>query len=136
MVTEVMVKETLSAEMISAGRELIEHLDRAGFPVSAALWFYFDDTNSWRLIIGTPGITDNGPQKAYEEIYSILHNIQGDTPKVSFRDITVVDTKSDRLLSVLRLMMKLPGPAIHSVRFAGNVVNGVLINDVYIYRLG
>jgi len=135
MATEVVVKETLSAEMTFAGREIVEHLDRAGFPVSAALWFYVDDTNSWRLIIGTPGITDNGPQKAYEEIYSILHNIQGNTPKVSFRDITVVDAKSDKLLSLLRLIFKLPGPAIHSVRFAGNVINGVLINDAYIYRL-
>ena len=51
MATEVVVKESLSSEMISVGAELTRLLDAEGFPVTASFWFYLSETNTWRLVI-------------------------------------------------------------------------------------
>ena len=60
MVTEMVIKESLSNEMISAGSELTRRLDEAGFIVSASLWFYVPDSNTWRLIIASPEVRTRG----------------------------------------------------------------------------
>jgi len=54
MVTEALVKESLSSEMISAAEELTRRLDEARFIVSASLWLYIPEINTWRLMIGIP----------------------------------------------------------------------------------
>ncbi len=46
MVTEALVKESLSSEMIAAGAELTRRLDEARFVVSASLWLYIAETNT------------------------------------------------------------------------------------------
>ncbi len=133
MVTEVVVKESLSSEMISAGAELTRLLDEAGFHVSASLWLYLSDANAWRFIVATPGVRDNGPKKAYEEIRSVLAKIPDNHAKIEFRDISAVDADGDPLISLMRFVFKLSG--INGIRFTNNVINGVLIEDAYIYRI-
>lgn len=114
MVTEVVVKESLSSEMISAGAELTRLLDNAGFNVMAALWFYSLELNAWRFIIATPGINDQGPKKAYEQIQSVLNNPHNQVG-ISLRDISVVDAE-DNLISALRVMARVQG--IGGIRFS------------------
>ncbi|MFN2514070.1 MAG: hypothetical protein ABR568_21985 [Pyrinomonadaceae bacterium] len=52
MATEVVVKHSLSDEMISAGAELTRRLDDARFIVSASLWLFTPETGGWRFVIG------------------------------------------------------------------------------------
>lgn len=132
MVTEVVVKESLSSEMISAGAELTRLLDKAGFPVSASLWLYLSESNAWQFVIATPGIRDNGPKKAYEDIYSVHAKIPDIESKIPYRYITVVDAASDPLISLLRPLFH---PRATQTRFTHMVINGVLIEDAYIYRI-
>jgi hypothetical protein len=132
MVTEMVVKESLSTEMISAGAELTRRLDQMNFIVSASLWFYLSDINSWRLIIATPEVRVNGPKKAYKQIQSAIAKMPENQPKIALKDISVVDSQ-DPLISLLRMFGRVEG--ISGVRFSNNVINGVPIEDAYIYRL-
>jgi hypothetical protein len=42
--------------------------------------------------------------------------------------------KDDPLLKLLRIAIK-TGPGISNIRFSRNTINGVIIEDAYIYRL-
>jgi hypothetical protein len=134
MVTEMVVKESLSNEMIAAGEELTHRLDGAKFIVSASLWFYIPETNVWRFIIGSPEVRINGPKKAYKQVQAVISKMPDNQPKIQLKDLTVIDS-NDPLLSLLRVATKTGDDAISSIRFTHNVINGVLIEDAYIYRI-
>src|SRR6266550_4760732 len=102
MVTEMVVKESLSERMISAGAELTRRLDEAGFVVAAALWFYDPESNDWRLIIASPGVHTKGLKTFYKEVQSVLRTMPEDEYAISLKDISVVDL-SDPLISLLKV---------------------------------
>lgn len=133
MVAEVLVKESLSSEMIAAGAELTRRLDAAGFVVSASLWLYTSETNSWRFVIGNPEVMIHGPKQAYRQVQSVISQIPVEQIKIALKDITVIDS-NDPLLSLLRVAVK-TGDGISGIRFTHNVINGTLIEDSYIYRI-
>jgi len=86
MVTEVLVKESLSEQMISAGSDLIRRLDEAGLKVSGALWFYDTDSNDWRLIIVSPDVRVKGVKTVYEEVQSVVRATPDDQSIISLKD--------------------------------------------------
>jgi hypothetical protein len=127
------VKESLSSEMISAGSELTRRLDESGFLVSAAFWLYEPDSNSWRFIIGTPEVETQGLKAAYKKVQTVVAAIPEDRPKIPLKDISVVDS-NDPFISLMKAGIR-TGSGIVGIRFARNMINGVLIEDAYIYRL-
>jgi hypothetical protein len=133
MATEMVVKEALSSEMISAGEELTRRLDEARFIVTASLWLYITEANDWRFIIGSPEVRTNGPKKAYKRIQNVIAKMSEDQPKIQLRDVTVIDS-NDPLISLLRVAVG-TGEGVSNIRFRHNVINGVLIEDAYIYRI-
>ena len=133
MVTEVLVKESLSSEMISAGAELTRLLDASGFAVSASLWLFMPETNTWRLVIANPEVSHHGPKKAYRKVQWAISRIPAANLKIALRDITVIDS-NDPLPSLLRMAVKTDN-GISGIRFTHNVINGTLIEDSYIYRM-
>lgn len=116
---------------IEGGRRLIEALDAAGFPVSSAFWFFDPSPEDWRLVISTPMVDTKGPLKAYEAIDPVLQNLG----PVEFRliDIVAVGAK-DRWVTPLRAAIH-TGPGITGMRIRRNVLNGLQVEDAYIYRL-
>ncbi len=132
MVTEILVKESLSDRMTSAGSDLVRHLDQAGLRVTAALWFYDPDSNSWRLIIATPDVGTRGLKAIYGEVQSVVITLPEDR-SIPFKDISVVDA-NDPLISLLRSAIS-TGDGIAGITFSRNMINGTLIEDAYIYRL-
>lgn len=133
MATEVVVKESLSNEMISAGEELTRRLDQARLVVDASLWLYNAETNTWRFVISSPEVRVHGPKWVYKKIQSVVSQIQWEKSKIPLKDITVVDSQ-DPLISVLRLTVK-TGDTVSGIRFTQNVIDGVFIEDAYIYRM-
>ena len=72
MVTEMVVKESLSSEMIFAGAEIIRRLDETQLIVSASLWLYIPEIDAWRFIIASPEVGTQGPKKAYKKVPSVI----------------------------------------------------------------
>jgi hypothetical protein len=58
------VKANLTSEMIDAGRELLEALDRAKFRARACFWFYFPESDRWRFVVASPEVRSRGPLAA------------------------------------------------------------------------
>jgi hypothetical protein len=131
---EVLVKESISREMISAGDRLTRHLVASELPIDALLWLYVPESNSWRFVVASPEVSASGPKSVYQRLRAIIEQMpQTDDQTVSWDDIVVVDTK-DPLIELLRQALP-SGEGVSGIRFSRNVVNGVLIEDAYIYKL-
>lgn len=133
MAEEVVVTHILSEEMIGAGAGLVDHLDKAHFPVHAALWLYRAEAERWRLLIATPGVKSVGPRKAYTRVRSILSMTPEGEPRLGTQNISIVDVQ-DPLISLLRRAIR-TGEGISGIRFSRNTINGTFVEDAYIYRL-
>jgi hypothetical protein len=117
---------------IREGKGLIEALDKEGFQVEAAIWFYFTDSGEWRLLIASPFVEKDGPKKAYSFIGSVLAKL-APPYEISLKDISVVSPKH-HLITLLRKAIR-TGPGLSGIRFTRNVINNTLIEDAYIYRI-
>lgn len=129
----VFVSNVLTEEMISAGEKLIKHLDQTDLSVKASLWFYDFESNTWRLIIAAPEIRTHGPRMAYSRIQSILHRNPDISQTISLNDISAVEDR-DPLIILLRSAIK-TGMGVSKIRFSGNAINGVFIENALIYRM-
>ena len=130
---EVVVTRTLSEEMIKAGASVIAKLDRDNLPVGAALWMYYPEAEVWRLVIGLPKVKSQGPKQAYERVQSTISKIPKTERTIGLQNISVVDI-TDPLLSLLRGAIG-TGGGISGIRFSRNTIDGVFVEDSYIYRL-
>lgn len=61
MAEEPMVSVDLTSEMIEVGRQLLEVLDRYKFRARARFWFYFEESERWRLVVASPEARMGGP---------------------------------------------------------------------------
>lgn len=129
-----MASTALVDAKVSAGRKLIELLDKKRFPVTAALWFYRGDSDEWRLLISSPAADNRGTRASYRQIQEHLRSGRV-TPGIKLDEIQIVPN-NDPLLALLRTAIRTDGaPSIGSVRFQRNVINNVMIEDALIYRL-
>ncbi|HUT45712.1 MAG TPA: hypothetical protein VMX36_05470 [Sedimentisphaerales bacterium] len=127
-----MDKPTLVDADMKAGEVLLSKLDEIEFNVKAALWFYVQDSEEWRLIIASPIVDKDGQKKAYETVQSQLQELNG-RYELSLRNISLV-SPGDKLIKALKSVFKLD-KAISPIRFTRNVIDGMFIEDAYIYRL-
>ena len=119
--------------MISAGERLARYLVNSEIPIDALLWIYVPESNAWRFLVASPEVKINGPKSVYQKIRSSIEQMPGDEERVAWDDIVVVDS-NDPLIKLLRQAIT-TGQAISGIRFSRNIVNGVLIEDAYIYKL-
>ena len=127
-----MDKTALVDRYVEDGRRLVEALDRHNFPVTAAFWFYMPDSDEWRLLIASPVAEEKGPKGAYEDVQSVLSELNPPL-EMALSDVSAISPTHE----LVRLLGQaiVTGPGISGIRFTRNTVNGVFIEDAYIYRL-
>ena len=131
-----MDKPTLVDADMKAGEALLGKLDKAKFNIKAAFWFYLSEPEEWRLFLASPVFDKEGPTKAYEKVQSELAELKKGSEQdyeLSLQNISVV-SPNDNLIKLLKSAVK-TGPGVSHIRFARNVINNVLIEDAYIYRV-
>lgn len=127
-----MVVNLLNEKNIEAGQKLLNQLDKSNIKVDAALWFYFEDIESWKLIIALPDLSKFGPKMAYKEVQKAINKL-GTEIDISLNDVAISKPDSS-LLNLFKIAIK-TSTGIHNIRFSNNIINGHLIKDSYIYRL-
>ena len=124
-----MVTDLVVGREISLGEELLRALDRARFPVYAALWSL--KAGTWRYVIAAPVGVSDGAREAYRQVNEILRS----TPVgMSLADITVVDPQ-DPVVQALRPVVHTDLDEVSGVRVTADTINHVFIEDAYIYRM-
>jgi hypothetical protein len=132
MAKELLVTDALSEKMIQAGGKLVERLDADAANIKSALWLYFPDSRNWKLILASETVETDGPRKLYEKIQGANRSASEPEETVSLNDI-VVSTPKHELISELAMMIG-TGQGISGIRFTRNNINGIYIDDAYIYR--
>ncbi len=123
----------LTEEMIKSGEALIHKLDNSGARPDAAFWFYFRDIQAWKLVIAELKVGKQGPKESYRQIQKLFGKYSNEIIGLSLDDVAVSKPNA-QIVNVLRMAMR-TGSGISGIRFTNNVVNGVLIEDAYVYRL-
>lgn len=124
------MSDYLAPEMIQAGRDLIQELDRHKFPAKAVLWLYEEELDRWSLVIATPYLRSMGPLKSYRSVQKVLSKFE--TP-IDLGSVSLVDTK-DRLIKGLSTPF-LRRAAASGLRLSHAIISGRVIDDAYIYRV-
>lgn len=117
---------------ISEGKQLIEELDKVQFPVKSALWFYYSDSDSWKLLIASPNLEGEGPIKVYKYIQQILEKME--LKYLTLNDISVIALLHS-LIQLLSSAVSTGEKSISGIRFTANTINNTYIEDAFIYRL-
>lgn len=133
MAKELLVTEMLSEQMIMAGADLLKKLDESLCNVKAAFWMYFPDEKTWKYIVASPLVKDEGPRKYYKRIIDANAKIGNTENVISLNDISVSNI-DNQLIQLLKFAIS-TGDSISNIRFSKNTVNGVFIDDTHIYRM-
>jgi hypothetical protein len=145
------VKTLLVDEDLKEGRRFLEHLavtearvelswgkhrpafvGRPDLRVRAAFWWYFPESQEWRLVIATPLVDEVGPLLGYGVIQKKLSTI---TPPLTLnlQNISLISPKDPRVKAFNRAMKIAPDPA--GARFTRSALDGTYVEDAYVYRL-
>lgn len=127
-----MVTYTLTEAQIKAGEALIKAGDTSNMRIDAAFWFYFQDQEAWKLMLSIKGVEKLGPKSTYNKLQKLITKTKINE-QLTLSEIALTKHKAP-LLNLMRAAIK-TGPGISGIRFTGNVINGQLIPDAYIYRL-
>ncbi len=126
-----MYKRVLVEPEIREGDRLLQALDDARFPITAAFWLYSDDADEWRLVIVSPTVSNPGPRQAYALVDLTLN---------SFPDAPInIPTERIYLLTPFDLRYK----EIRSAALGGSTGLGLAkgptrnlsMEDAYVYRM-
>lgn len=120
----------LSEKFIVDGRSFVLALDAAAIVSSAALWLWSGRDAVWRFVLASPLVqpgTDM-PVKIAAVLATMPQGFAVD------RDNLRLYTLQDPAIQTLHKAIQ-TGPGITAMRMTGNVVNGVRIEDAYVYRL-
>jgi len=119
-----MASAILVDEEIDQGRSLLALLDQIKIPVVGAFWFYYPDSERWRLTIVSP-LAEHGSRDLYARCIEA-----GATINMSLVEFVPPKNAIFRALSV--------GIQMHGtnvVRVSQSVFNGVYVDEAVLYRL-
>jgi hypothetical protein len=126
-----MYRKVLVETEIRSGERLLEQLDLAKIPVTAAFWLYADDAAEWRLVIVSPSVETLGPRQLYALLGVILMNPSGAPISIPLERIFLLSPHDNRYQQV-RLASLGAGAGLPVTSGPGRTVAG---EDAYIYRV-
>lgn len=133
MAQELLVSGQLTPEMIESGKALVRTLDTQSLSIKGAFWLLLPDERIWRLFLVSPQVGAFGPKAMYKKVRSSMTRLPADISHIGTKDISVADVKVSLFLLLKSAVAT--GDGIGGIRFSKNVINGLMIEDAYIYRL-
>lgn len=101
-----MVKKSMVEELIVEGSQLLQALDKDGFPVEAMFWIDEPDDDRSRLVIASPEVAEKGSTDGYRRIQKLLLDLN--FSGLELEDVHLADPDSRRFTSMLSLAERSP----------------------------
>ncbi len=128
-----MVKEALVKEMILAGNQLLDMLNKEKFRSPAAFWYFSENKNKWELVITSPYSNTESDSDIYLRITRILNGNSTILNNLDLSDIRIVSSKDPVIANLKNKFKQLSFPIDGRIFVPG--FSGDFIEDVYIYQL-
>lgn len=132
MAKDVLVTEMLSEQMIKAGAKLVERLDAANAEIKSAFWLFLSEEKTWKLVLASPLVGSKGPRDFYKKVVRANQLSTDEEETISLNDVGVAST-DNQVVQLLRIAIGTDN-SISGIRFSRNTINGMFIEDSYIYR--
>lgn len=132
MAENILVTERLTDSMMKAGAKLVERLDSKNADVRSVFWLYSSEDKLWKLIVASPSVDSLGPRQYYKKIIEANDVAQELEDVISLNDIAVTNIKNPIVLALKAAIGT--GGGISGIRFSRNTINGIFMEDLYIYR--
>lgn len=133
MAKDTLVTGDFTDAMKDAGLELLRRLDDNVAEIKSAFWLYMPEVKSWKLILASQKVDEEGPREFYKRVIDVSKNSKPDDFVVSLNDIGVTNL-SNPLVRLIGIAIGTPADALAGIRFTRNTINGNFIEDAYIYR--
>ena len=114
---------------IAAGRQVLEALGKAGFPITLAMWALEEESDNWRLVIASPVYDAEGPRGAYSKILDVL---TASHRPLDLPDIRVV-SPNDKLVVLVSGMHRVSNLK-HGIRLGDSYIGPYHFGGLYIYE--
>lgn len=115
--------------------ELVKKLDDEGsYSPKLAVWYYYEDAEQWRLLIGGQGFDDLLPKKealAYKKISECISSL--DLATLSISMVKLIRTQ-DPLPQTLRVLIGTGEKGITQATVSNTTINGIFIKDIVVIR--
>jgi hypothetical protein len=127
-----MVKTSLVGPDLAYGRDVLQALDEAKFPIVAALWLLQEErSEDWKLVIATPLYDKSGPSISYRRLIEVL-SARGPASMVDL-PIRLESTKRPMIKALRKMFGKTK--SVEGMRLGLHSIGGVWIDDAYVYRI-
>ena len=126
-----MYRKVLVEAEIQSGERLLEQLDLAKVPVTAAFWLYAEDAAEWRLVIVSPMVETQGPKQFYALLGIMLMKVSETSIPLSLERIFLLGPHDVRYQQI-RLAALGEGAGLAVAGRPGRSVSG---EDTYFYRV-
>lgn len=124
--------DTLVDQQIDDGQKLVEKLLRRGFEVTAAFWLKASEDGKWRFYLIAPVVDTVGLAEAarrlHPAIYAAPHSVW-----ISPLEINLIGPSHPLAKGVIAMQDRFPAPATVPIRYRGNYLGGVSVEDAYLY---
>lgn len=129
-----MAETALVEGLIQDSIQLVQQLDVGQYKPSKVIWYYYDDVDTWRLIIVSDEFDKMLP-KNEPLAYKIIAEAINATGLSSLSISEVKLMKSDiPLVGTLGFLMKTSPDNIMQANFSNITINGIFIKDMLIIR--
>jgi hypothetical protein len=129
-----MVESGLTKERIEAGKALLVELEKKGVQPDAAFWLYNPEVADWKLVLAEVKVPKTGPRDVYRQVQKIIDQLPSEWQESISLDLVALTSPDAPLVRLLRKAIR-TGPGITGIRFTNNVIDGVIVEDAYIYRV-
>ncbi len=126
-----MVTGPLTDVLIEDGKQLLLRLDQSGPPFDAALWNYFSEMERWVLLVSVRNVSTLGPRVFYKTVQR--HLLREPKPRQLVLDDVQLAAPNAPVVAAVRVMIG-SSPGWRGTRMTRNIVNGILLQDCYVYR--
>ena len=133
-----MVRDSLVKIRFEFGEKLIKQLRKDNFPITAALWNYYEEREEWQLVIVSELVAEKGPLHCYGVVHRAIDKIPMDEfYTFSLSDIKVLAPR-ERLARSVENTLFVQYPDRSKPRFKHidhSYVGDSYIEDAYVYNL-
>lgn len=129
-----MDQEALVEARIEDSIEFVKELDKYEHKLTKAIWYYYDDVETWRLILAGPSLNKLLPKQeplAYKFIAEAMNNKK--LTSLSISEIKLMRT-DDPLISTLSFLIGTDAEGVIRASFNDTTINGVFIKSMLVLR--
>jgi hypothetical protein len=125
-----MDKTILVAPDLKLGDEVLEMLDAAKFPVTAALWVLSEKLGGWQFVVGTPLYEKLGTREAYGQLIAAVR--VNDPEAMLFDEVRLMSNRHPFIRAVRRMFEH--RDFRKGVKIAG-LIGDLYVEDAIVYRI-